>query len=71
MYLNVFYISLNIDDNNHTLTYEELSTVVCRIESLLNSKPLTPSSDSGDLENLTTDHFLTGQPILCVPEPNF
>jgi len=54
----------------HTLTLEELSTVVCRIESVLNSRPLTPlSSEPGDLESLTPGHFLTGQPLLCVPEP--
>uniref|UniRef100_A0A2S2PC00 Uncharacterized protein n=1 Tax=Schizaphis graminum TaxID=13262 RepID=A0A2S2PC00_SCHGA len=55
----------------HTLTYEELNTVICRIESVLNSRPLTPlSSDPGDLESLTPGHFLIGQPLLCVPEPN-
>jgi len=55
----------------HTLTYEELVTVVCRIESVLNSRPLTPlSPDPGDLESLTPGHFLIGQPLLCVPEPN-
>ncbi|KAF0754054.1 Uncharacterized protein FWK35_00018225 [Aphis craccivora] len=55
----------------HTLTYEELNTVICRIESVLNSRPLTPlSSDPGELESLTPGHFLVGQPLLCVPEPN-
>jgi len=55
----------------HTLTFEELATVVCRVESVLNSRPLTPlSSEPGDLESLTPGHFLTGQPLLCVPEPN-
>ncbi|XP_022172914.1 uncharacterized protein LOC111035558 [Myzus persicae] len=55
----------------HTLTFEELATVVCRIESVLNSRPLTPlSSEPGDLESLTPGHFLTGQPLLCVPEPD-
>ncbi|XP_025204843.1 uncharacterized protein LOC112601423 [Melanaphis sacchari] len=53
----------------HILTYEELTTVVCRIESVLNSRPLTPlSSDPGDLESLTPGHFLIGQPLLSVPE---
>lgn len=55
----------------HTLTFEELATVVCRIESVLNSRPLTPlSSEPGDFESLTPGHFLTGQPLLCVPEPD-
>jgi len=53
----------------HILTYEELTTVVCRIESVLNSRPLTPlSSNPGDLEGLTPGHFLIGQPLLSVPE---
>jgi len=55
----------------HTLAYEELSIVVCHIESVLNLRPLTPLSfDPGDLESLTPDHILTGQPLLCVPELN-
>jgi len=54
---------------NHTLSFEELNTVVCRIESVLNSRPLTPlSSEPDDLECLTPGHFLTGQPLLTVPE---
>lgn len=52
----------------HTLTYEELTTVLCRREAVLNSRPLTPaSSDPHDLECLTPGHFLIGQPLLSVP----
>ncbi|KAF0755202.1 Uncharacterized protein FWK35_00018832, partial [Aphis craccivora] len=37
----------------------------------VNSRPLTPlSSEPGDLESLTPGHFLTGQNLLCVPEPD-
>lgn len=46
---------------NQVLTLEELSTVLYRIESALNSRPLTPSSnDPNDLECLTPGHFLIG-----------
>lgn len=54
---------------SHNPTLEELSTVLCRIEAALNSRPLTPmSSSSQDLDYLTPGHFLIGQPLLAVPE---
>ena len=44
------------------LTFEELSTIACRIEACLNSRPLTPqtSHNSEGLEILTPGHFLMG-----------
>lgn len=55
----------------HILTYEELTTVVRQIKSVLNSRPFTPlSSDLRLLGGLTPDHFLIGQPLLSVSEPN-
>ncbi|XP_063543152.1 uncharacterized protein LOC134751606 [Cydia strobilella] len=54
---------------NQRLTFEQLYTVTTIIESLLNSRPLTPlSSDSNDLAALTPGHFLTLEPLSIVPE---
>ncbi|XP_022176587.1 uncharacterized protein LOC111037992 [Myzus persicae] len=54
-----------------TYTIEEMTTLVVRIEGVLNSLPLQPlSSDPHDLEVLTPGHFLIGQPLLAMPEEN-
>ncbi|XP_029159723.1 uncharacterized protein LOC114931736 [Nylanderia fulva] len=56
---------------NHTLTYEELTTVLCRIEACLNSRPIAASSDNlNDYTALTPGHFLIGTPLIALPEPN-
>ncbi|XP_018371197.1 PREDICTED: uncharacterized protein LOC108766413, partial [Trachymyrmex cornetzi] len=52
---------LYIATRNLILTYEELSTLLAEIESILNSRPLTPlSSHPNDLTALTPAHFLLG-----------
>jgi len=54
------------------LTFEELLTLVTRIEGNLNSRPLTPvSSDPNDLFPLTQGHVLIGQPLHVIPEIDF
>lgn len=46
------------------LTFTELDTLICRIEAMLNSRPLTPlSSDPSDLTPLTPAHFIIGSSI--------
>lgn len=53
------------------LTYEELSTLLVRIESCLNSRPLCPlTADTDDLEVLTPGHFLIGDALLAPPPEN-
>lgn len=52
-------------------TFEELSTLLARIEAYLNSRPLSPmSEDPSELAVLTPGHFLFGSPILAPAEPS-
>lgn len=52
----------------HVFTYEEFTTVLCRIEAVLDSRPITQvSTDPHDIESLTPGHFLVGQPLLSLP----
>jgi hypothetical protein len=52
-----------------TLDYEEMTTVLCRIEAVANSRPLTPlSDDPNDLMALTPAHFLIGRPLNARPQ---
>ncbi|XP_037931278.1 uncharacterized protein LOC119666075 [Teleopsis dalmanni] len=47
-----------------SLTYEELETVVIEVETVLNSRPLIPSSSgANDLNAITPGHFLIGEEI--------
>lgn len=54
---------------NASLTYEELYTVLVRVEAILNSRPITPlSSDPTDFSVLTPSHFLIGHTPAALPE---
>ncbi|KAF0682233.1 DUF5641 domain-containing protein, partial [Aphis craccivora] len=51
------------------LTFEELYTVLSRIEACLNSHPLCPlSTDPSDLNVLTPGHFLVSGSLTCLPD---
>lgn len=53
------------------LTYEQLSTVLCQIEAVLNSRPILPlSQDVNDYCYLTPGHFLIGSALTMYPEPD-
>ncbi|XP_075150612.1 uncharacterized protein LOC142224708 [Haematobia irritans] len=55
---------------SHKFTYEQFSTILARIEGVLNSRPISAiSEDPSDLTALTPGHFLKGAPLLSLPEP--
>ena len=52
-------------------TFVELSTVLCRIEAILNLRPLMALTDDvNGLEVLTPAHFLINRPSFLVSEPD-
>lgn len=53
------------------LTLMEFITLSTQIEAMLNSRPLTQlSSDPSDCSALTPGHFLTGDSLAALPEPD-
>ena len=56
---------------NANLTFEEITTLVTRIEGALNSRPICPLSDSPDeFSILTPGHLISGSAPLTVPQDN-
>lgn len=56
---------------SHILTFEEVSTILAKIESSLNSRPLCPMTENpDDLEVLTPGHFLILRAPLAPPQPD-
>lgn len=55
---------------NYILTYEQLNTILCQIEAVLNSRPLLPvtADDVNDFSYITPGHFLVGTALTSFPE---
>lgn len=54
------------------LTMDSFSTLLCKIEAVLNSRPLCPiTADVEELTALTPAHFIIGAPLLSLPEYNW
>lgn len=55
---------------NAICTFEEYATILTQIEACLNSRPLCYMPNSADdMFVLTPGHFLIGQPLNSIPEP--
>lgn len=55
---------------NQNLTFEEWATLLAQVEAWVNSRPLTPiSDDPTDILALTPAHFLIGESLVTLPEP--
>ncbi|XP_058979466.1 uncharacterized protein LOC101899042 [Musca domestica] len=53
------------------LTYEEFNTLLTEVEACVNSRPLVAlSSHPGEEETLTPGHFIIGEPLKSLPEPD-
>ncbi|XP_075158079.1 uncharacterized protein LOC142231352 [Haematobia irritans] len=52
---------------NHNFTFEEFTTMLIKIESILNSRPLSAISENPN-ELSPPGHFLRGAPIIATPE---
>ncbi|GFV63341.1 bel12-ag transposon polyprotein [Trichonephila clavipes] len=50
------------------LSYQELQTLVCECESVMNSRPLTYISEEQELKTLTPSMFLQDIPLNDVPD---
>lgn len=62
-----FYLKWIVHDR--ILSFEELPTLLCLIESCLNSRLLCSlSSDRSDFDKFTPAHFLIGEPTNCFQE---
>lgn len=64
-----YHLRRVLGNNEASLHYEEMSTLLAQIEACLNSRPLTPiSNDPKDYLPLTPAHFLIGDSLLSIPQ---
>lgn len=56
---------------SYIFTFEELSTLIAEVAATMNSRPITPISNSpADYQPLTPAHLLIGRALTMVPEIN-
>ena len=56
---------------NTTLMFEEMGTLITQIEACLNSRPLSKLfDDPTDSSYLTPGHFLIGEPLTSLSDPD-
>ena len=54
-----------------TFMFVEFSTLLCQVEAILNSRPISSLSNNPEhLQVLTPGHFLTGTSLLALPDHN-
>ncbi|KAB0799264.1 hypothetical protein PPYR_07144 [Photinus pyralis] len=57
---------------NSKLNFEEFYTLIKQIEACLNSRPLCKlTDDPDDMQILTSGHFITGDSMVAIPEPDY
>ena len=59
-----------MDEYGHCLDEESFRTLMCEVDAIINSRPLTTASgEPGDLEPLTPNHILTTKSTVKLPPP--
>ena len=57
-------------ENGEILDDESFRTVLCKVEAIVNSRPLTfPSSDPNDLNPISPSNILTMKTLVILPTP--